>query len=220
MTRKPKLPAVPDSVAVVMLPLEEVHPYENNPRNNSKQVASLARSIQQYGFTQPIVVDGARVVIMGHTRLMAAERIGLDLVPCVVREDLTQLQVRELRILDNRLGEQSTWDEGKLLAEFREIMAAGGTVEKAGFDHLKFERLLAQSIADNEGEPEVEFTREMGACTQYVVLMFDNEVDWVAAKQYFGLKQMQEKKSDGKTWSRQGIGRILDGGEYLARVMG
>ena len=103
------------------LPTESVIPYEKNPRLNDDAVAGLAASIKEFGFLVPIVVDKENIIVAGHTRLKAAKLLGLDKVPCIRAEKLSEKQVQKYRLLDNRLAEVATWDEGFLRQELAEI---------------------------------------------------------------------------------------------------
>lgn len=95
---------------IVYLPPQELVPYAKNAKKHStKQIDNVALSIQKFGWRQPIVIDANKVIVIGHCRYEAAKKLGLDKVPCVSAEDLTEKQVRELRILDNKLNE-SEWD--------------------------------------------------------------------------------------------------------------
>lgn len=96
-------------------------PYARNPRKNDASVDSVAASIKEFGFKQPIVVDAQGVVVVGHTRLKAAQKLGLETVPVVVAEDLTPEQIKAYRILDNKVGEKSEWDAELLQLELSEI---------------------------------------------------------------------------------------------------
>ena len=87
---------------IQMMKLSEIHPYEKNPRFNDGAVEAVANSIKEFGFQQPIVVDKDLVVVVGHTRLKAAEQLGLTEVPVVIAENLTPEQVQAYRIADNR----------------------------------------------------------------------------------------------------------------------
>jgi site-specific DNA-methyltransferase (adenine-specific) len=99
---------------VKQIPIENVHAYENNPRKNDQAVDAVALSIERYGFKQPCVVDEEMILVVGHTRYKAALKLGLKTIPCVVAADLTPEEVREYRILDNKLNELAEWDFGKL----------------------------------------------------------------------------------------------------------
>lgn len=100
---------------VVERSIESLIPYARNPRKNDDGVDSLAASIKQFGFLQPIVIDKEGVIVAGHTRFKAAKKLGLDKVPCELADHLTPAQIKAYRILDNKLAEKSSWD-GELLA--------------------------------------------------------------------------------------------------------
>lgn len=91
-------------------PIEDLVPYTNNPRKNDKAVDSVAKSIQEFGFKVPIILDNDNVIITGHTRLKAAKQLGMKEVPTIKAEDLTPEQVKAFRIMDNKSQEYSGWD--------------------------------------------------------------------------------------------------------------
>lgn len=97
--------------------LDEIRPYENNPRRNDEAVQYVAESIRQFGWKQPIVIDRDGVIIVGHTRYKAALRLGLTKVPCLIAEDLTPEQVKAYRLADNKVGEIAGWDFDELEEE-------------------------------------------------------------------------------------------------------
>lgn len=103
------------------MPLDALHPYENNPRNNSEAIEKVAASIREFGFLVPIVIDRNGTISAGHTRYEAAKALGLEKVPCVVAEDLTDEQVRAFRLADNKVAEIAAWDFGKLNKELAEL---------------------------------------------------------------------------------------------------
>ena len=104
-----------------MLPVAELNPYANNPRNNENAVDAVAASIEQFGFKVPVIVDSDGVIIAGHTRLKAAKKLGIEKVPCVIADDLTPEQVRAFRLADNKVGELASWDEDKLAEELASL---------------------------------------------------------------------------------------------------
>lgn len=103
--------------------LDELREYENNPRNNENAVAAVAASIKEFGFKVPIVIDKDGIIIAGHTRAKAAAMLGLQTVPCIVADDLTDEQIRAFRLADNKTGELAGWDFEKLEAELAELSA-------------------------------------------------------------------------------------------------
>lgn len=96
-------------------------PYENNPRNNDKAVDVVAKSIKEFGFKVPIIVDKNNVIVAGHTRLKAAKKLGLKDVPVIVADDLTEDQIKAFRLADNKTGEVATWNDEMLLEELKSI---------------------------------------------------------------------------------------------------
>ena len=120
--------------------VQEIIPYENNPRNNDEAVDKVAESIREFGFQQPIVIDKDGVVIVGHTRLKAAKKLGLETVPVVVAEDLTEEQAKAYRLADNKTNEMAGWNFDLLNGELFEIddidMAAFGFNMEAFADQL------------------------------------------------------------------------------------
>ena len=112
----------------------ELKPYENNPRQHSEsQLDRLVRSIQEFGFTNPILVDADSNVIAGHGRLMAAELMGLTTVPTIELKHLTTEQKRAYVIADNQLALNSTWDDDVLQAELEALGDAGYDLSLLGW---------------------------------------------------------------------------------------
>ena len=106
---------------VVMMPIEELIPYENNPRKNDEAVSKVAESIREFGFKVPIIVDKDNVIVAGHTRLKAAQELGLETVPVIKADDLTEEQVRAFRLADNKTAEFAEWNLEKLREELNGI---------------------------------------------------------------------------------------------------
>ena len=103
------------------LPIKALKPYEKNTKKHDKtQIANVAESIKQYGFVQPIVIDKNNTVVIGHCRLLAAKQLKMKEVPCVCVDDLTEEQVKALRIVDNKSNE-SEWDFDILPDELAEL---------------------------------------------------------------------------------------------------
>lgn len=94
----------------VQVDINSLKPYKNNPRNNDNAVSAVANSIREFGFKVPIVIDSDHVIVAGHTRLKAAQTLGLSTVPCVVADDLTGEQIKAFRLADNKVSELADWD--------------------------------------------------------------------------------------------------------------
>ena len=99
----------------------ELIPYSNNPRNNDGAVEAVAASIKEFGFKVPIIIDKDNVIVAGHTRLKAAQKIGLEKVPCIKADDLTPEQLKAFRLADNKVSELATWDFDKLEEELEAL---------------------------------------------------------------------------------------------------
>lgn len=130
-------------------PIDDVHPYPNNPRNNDEAVEYVANSIREFGWQQPIVVDTDGTIIAGHTRLKAAKRLGMDTVPVVVADNLTPAQVNAYRLADNKVAEAATWDMEALAVEL-EGLEVDFDMTMFDFDGIGFE----PSFDDVEDEQE------------------------------------------------------------------
>ncbi|MCY9806555.1 ParB N-terminal domain-containing protein [Lentilactobacillus senioris] len=117
--------------------IDDVKPYERNPRSNDDAVESTANSIKQFGWQQPIVVDKAGVIIVGHTRLKAAKQLKLEEVPVVVADTLSEEQVKAYRLADNKTGELANWDFDKLGSELSDIMDIDMT--EFGFSDFEYD---------------------------------------------------------------------------------
>lgn len=107
---------------IVEKKLSDITPYENNPRINDDAVPAVAESIKAFGWKQPIVIDSNNVIVAGHTRYKAAEKLGLAKVPCIVADDLTPEQVEAFRLADNKTAEAASWDMEKLQKELENIV--------------------------------------------------------------------------------------------------
>ena len=129
------------------MPVTDVKPYTGNPRVISESaVNSVSDSIKSFGWQQPIVVDGDYVIIAGHTRFLAAKKLGMKTVPIKISDNLTIDQIKAFRILDNKLNELTTWDDGLLEAEM--ALIEGGDLE--AFKHLWATTEITQSTGDIE----------------------------------------------------------------------
>ena len=103
--------------------INEIKEYENNPRNNDEAINAVANSIKEFGFKVPIIIDKNNTIVAGHTRLKAAKQLGIDKVPCLVADDLTEEQIKAFRLADNKVGEIATWDFEKLEEELMGIQS-------------------------------------------------------------------------------------------------
>jgi ParB-like chromosome segregation protein Spo0J len=138
--------------------ITSIRPYEKNPRVNDGAVDAVAASLKQFGFRQPIVVDADGVIICGHTRYKAAQKLGLAKVPVHVAKDLTPEQVKAYRIADNKTAELAEWDMDLLPIELKDLQAADFDLSMLGFDEDELAKLLdggtKEGLTDPDAVPE------------------------------------------------------------------
>lgn len=127
--------------------VNDLVPYEKNPRKNDKAVKAVANSIKEFGFKVPIIVDKNNVIVAGHTRLKAAIKLGLEEVPCIIADDLTEDQIKAFRLADNKVGEIAVWDEEKLLVELQDI--------QMDMSQFEFDINLGKDVEDDDFEVEL-----------------------------------------------------------------
>lgn len=133
-------------------PVDRLLPYERNARTHSDdQVTKIAASLVEFGFTNPILVDSKDGIIAGHGRLLAAKRVGMDAVPVIVLDHLTDAQRRAYVIADNRLALDAGWDEELLALELADLTEAGFDLALTGFDDAELQSLLTDAEA---GDPD------------------------------------------------------------------
>ena len=144
-------------------PTAKLVPYARNARTHSDaQVAQIAASIAEFGFTNPILAGSDGVIVAGHGRLAAAQKLGLDAVPVVVLDHLTPTQRRALVIADNRIAENAGWDEELLRVELEGLQDEGFDLDLTGFDADALAELIAGDEPDNEGQTDEDAVPEVG----------------------------------------------------------
>ena len=148
-------PAVPMAKAIVLWPLDRLRPYERNPRTHSpEQIAKIAASITEFGFTNPILVDGEAGIIAGHGRLEAARQLGLTQVPVIELTHLSEAQKRAYIIADNRLALDAGWDEDLLAEELEALKGLDFDLTLTGFEPDELHDLLEDEFAEEVPAPE------------------------------------------------------------------
>lgn len=135
-------------------PISDIKPYPNNPRINDDAVGAVASSIKEFGFRQPIVVDTQGVIICGHTRFKAAQKLGLEKVPVHVATDLTSDQIKAYRIADNKSSELADWNFDLLPIELGDLQTAGFDLSLLGFDSDELLKLMSGDVAEGLTDPD------------------------------------------------------------------
>ena len=205
---------------IVYKNITELKPYKKNAKKHPKeQVERIANSIKEFGFTQPVLIDKNNCVVAGHGRVLGAKKAGLKQVPTICLEELTPEQIKAYRLADNKLNE-SEWDSALVNEEISELIKSDIDMEMFGFsiDVLEDETV--------EVEPDVPFAEILNEENNYIVLKFNNKIDWLNAMGLLGVERVKKlpTKKEGQKGtafdSRYGVGRVLDGQKALERVTG
>jgi DNA modification methylase len=147
------LPKLADNIELKSV--EELIPYSKNARTHSEsQVAQIAASITEFGFTNPILIDGSKGIIAGHGRLMAAKKLNLPQVPVVILDHLSEAQKRAYIIADNKLAENAGWDEEILANELADLKEENFDLDLIGFEDQELEKLFANLYEDEQNNEE------------------------------------------------------------------
>ena len=133
--------------------IEDLKPYENNPRFNDDAVEQVAKSIKEFGFKVPMVIDKNGTIITGHTRYKAAIELGLKEVPCIIADDLTEEQIKAFRLADNKVSEKANWNFELLDEELKDILNID--MKDFGFENIEIDWDNVPELTEtNYEEPE------------------------------------------------------------------
>lgn len=164
-----------DDLRVSYKNIDELIPYENNPRKNDNAVEYVKNSIKDFGFKVPIVIDEDNIVVAGHTRLKAAKELNLDRIPCIVADDLTEEQIRAFRLADNKVSEFSKWDFDLLNSELDELKELDLDMSDFGFKDLD----LSEYEESNNNDLDTEYQQLYDKTV--IAIEFDTEEKLEAA---------------------------------------
>lgn len=192
---------------IITLGIDEIIPYDKNPRINDHAVEGVRKSIEEFGFLVPIIVDKNNIIVAGHTRHKALKELGKKEVECIRADDLTEAQIEAFRLVDNKVHEYSYWDYEKLEEEVNEIAAAGVSKDLLGFSDFEIENLGNDFNADRFTVEEFEEFEDMGeweglkSTTFTIVCENKEEQDWF--REFIGER--------GKIRRSYFISRIIEG---------
>lgn len=204
---------------------EELVPYKKNSRTHSEeQIKQISESMKEFGFTNPVLIDEENEIIAGHGRVLGAKKLGIESVPCIRLEGLTEAQKKAYIIADNKIALNSGWNEDILKMEILDLKDEDFKIGLLGFSDSELDKLLDVD-EENEQEAEVEFTEVLGEEHNYIVLYFDNDVDWLQAETLFDIKPKKalSTRADGVVTSsmeRIGVGRVLEGKKAIQKILG
>ena len=210
---------------VVEIPTDELVEYENNAKlHPHEQIDQIANSIQEFGFNSPILAwhndQGEPEIVAGHGRLMAARKLGLEKLPVVFLDHMSEEQRRAYILVDNKLTMNSDFDF-EILADELAVLDSFDMGDY-GFDITAEE--VDEAYEEEKAEPELELTKSIDYASNYVVLKFTTDIDWLWAQDILGIKRVKQlsTRADGSPngLSVAGIGRVLDGVETIQHLIG
>ncbi len=149
-----------NDIKVTQKPVADLIPYSRNPRRNDEAVPMVMNSIKEFGFKVPIVVDKNNIIVCGHTRFKAALKLGLETVPCIVADDLSDEQIKAFRLADNKVSEKAEWDFEILSGELDDIISID--MDSFGFESIEFEE-PEEDDSEKAKEIALEALGEFGA---------------------------------------------------------
>lgn len=196
---------------IVNKKLSELKPYQYNPRKNDKAVELVANSIKEFGFKVPIIIDKEGTIIAGHTRYKASKKLGLEEVPCIIADDLTEEQIKAFRIADNKVGEVAEWDDDLLKIELDGILNIDMT--DFGFKIVEDEpEIIEDEIPELEDEPVSKYG-EVYKLGDHLLMCGDStseeDVDFLMGKEKadmvftdppYGVSYVGTNNPDGREW--------------------
>jgi len=198
------------------VPIDKLIAYENNARVHSPEhVEQIAKSIETFGFNVPVLIDAENNIIAGHGRVMAAKKLGMKDVPTLLIDHLTDDQKKAFILADNRIAMNSKWDDDMLKGEMEFLKDIDFDIDILGFSNKEIDKLFVDT--EEQEEPDIIFSEEIDESNNYVVLVFNSEIDWLNAQTHFELESVYSKRPNGKPWTK-GVGRVLDGAKYLERM--
>ena len=199
--------------------LQDLQPADYNPRielkPGDKEYERLRKSIKEFGYVDPIIRNKRTGhIIGGHQRLNVLRDLGYEEID-VVNLDIDEQKEKALNIALNKIS--GKWDEPVLKDLLLEINTDDFDIELTGFGMDEVDKLVEKFNKEEEIKPEIEFTEELLEAHNYIVLYFDNELDWQVAKEKFGVRTMAALDSR-EGYERKGIGRVFRGADFLDRI--
>lgn len=201
-----------EQLKIEYLPLSSLVQYKKNARKHSeKDVTAICNSIKEFGFNDPIGIwSDKNIIVEGHGRYLAARRLGMETVPCIRLDYLTDEQRRAYALAHNKTAELSKWFEELLDEELDSITNIN--MQDLGFP------IRIEDIDTDILKPEHKIAAELGEANNYIVLEFKTESDWERAQIVFNLEKVASNRKNEKV-RQYGIGRVIDGKTIMERLL-
>lgn len=205
---------------IIKIKIDELKPYKKNAKiHTQEQIDQIKSSIEKFGMNDPVAVWGnENLIIEGHGRLEALKQLGFEEVECIRLDHLNDEERKAYTLAHNKLTMNTDFDFDVLDEELNSIL----NIDMEDFGFFKVDEELEK---EEEEKPEVEFSEVIGEEHNYIVLYFDNDVDWLQAESLFDIKPVKcgSTRKDGKitnSMQRVGIGRVLNGSDALNKILG
>ena len=204
-----------------MVKLMDLVPNPRNPNTHPKrQIDLLAKIIRRQGWRHPITVSNkSGFIVHGHGRYDAARLLRVESVPVDYQDYENDAQEWEDLIADNKIAELAEADDDLTTQLLKDLEQAESDLELTGYTDREIQKLMEQEGERTEDKPEVEFSEELHESSNYIVLYFDNDIDWLQAQTLFELKTVKALDSK-KGYEKQGVGRVLKGADALDKILG
>lgn len=182
---------------VKMIKIEDIRPYANNPRFNDDAVEYVAKSIKEFGFKVPMVIDKNNEIIAGHTRYKASLELGLKEVPCIIADDLTEEQIKAFRLADNKVSEKATWNLDLLGEEIKDLDELNFDIENLtdlGFGSFELS-MLTEDFEPEDYDDEIikEYSEKSDdlLASKRIIITYKTDEEEEYLKQLFKLNELK-----------------------------
>ena len=199
-------------IKIVFKKTGDLIPYARNSRTHSEeQVRQIVGSIQEFGFTNPVLIDSQSGIIAGHSRIMAAQKLGMEEVPTICLDYLTDAQKKAYIIADNKLALNAGWNEELLKQEIESLREEDYDVSLLGFDEMEIDEMFeAEELLNDAEEVLHEQSLQVEPAKEYILIIAKDNDEWDDMVDYFDLKKVRRggyKK--GSPFDSIGTERVL-----------
>jgi hypothetical protein len=206
---------------ILQVPVVDLsHDPANARKHPERNLDTIVASLRRFGQQKPIVIDRNNIVRAGNGTLEAAKRLGWEKIDCV-RTELNGADATAYAIADNRTAELAEWDDEVLAATLNGLALEEGLLEAAGYDEEELAAMLADGGSasnDQEAGPEITISPELHERQDYIVIVFDNSLDWTVATQRLNIKTEEAAQVETSTIKKTGVGRVITASQFFKAI--
>jgi ParB-like chromosome segregation protein Spo0J len=199
-------------LTIEFIDADALKPSPRNARTHSeRQIEQIEASITEFGFVNPVLIDEERNIVAGHGRIIAAKRLGIAKVPCLVVSGLTKEQIRAYVIADNKIALNSGWDEEMLKLEMKDLEGIGIDLGIMGFSKMEIDELMATEAVIVKAEEIIhQQSLQVEPAKEYLLIVAEDATEWDAMIKYFKLQQVRRGGyRKGSPFDAVGLERVL-----------